>query len=78
MDRGVVDSLGAKSLGVVGPDRRRGERQLPGVVAERTRPRVQRRLAVVVLGVCRKLVWGALVTEVVGVRAPSVVALVCC
>jgi len=52
------------------------ERQLAGEVAEGQGARVEVGVAVVVLRVRCELVWGALGTEVVGVRAPSVVALV--
>ncbi len=50
VDRRVVDALRAERLRVVGPDRGRCQRQLPRVVAERTGAWVERRLAVVVLG----------------------------
>ena len=76
MDRRVVEAVRAKRIRVRRPDSRRLESELAGVIAERARALVEVRLAVVVLRVPRKLVWGALVTEVVGVRAPSVVALV--
>jgi len=48
--------------------------ELHGEVAERALTRRELRLPVVVRGVSRKLVCGALGTEVVGVRARSVVA----
>jgi hypothetical protein len=76
VDRRVVEPVGAKLVGVGGTDRCRSEGQLARVVAERPCPVVELRVAVVVLGVRRKLVWGALVTEVVGVRAPSVITVV--
>ena len=52
--------------------------ELDREVAERSSSRLEVRLPVIVSGMVRKLVWGALVTEVVGVRASSVVALVLC
>lgn len=77
MDRDVVETDRSEFLGVGGADLRGSERQPTGVVAERSRPRVETRVpAVVVLGVVGQFVWCALGTEVVGVRASSVVALV--
>ena len=75
-DRCVVEPVLAE-LRCVGSSHLGGrECQLPGVVAQRPGTGVDIGLAIVVLGVGRELVWGALGTEVVGVRAPSVVALV--
>ena len=65
MDCGVVEAVRAERLCVRGSHSRRGERQLPRVVAERSRVRVEVGLAVVVLRVPCQLVWCALVTEVV-------------
>ncbi len=66
----------AEPVGVRGSHLARGERELAGVVAERPGAGVEVGFAIVVLRVGRELVWGALGTEVVGVRASSVVALV--
>ena len=76
VDRPIVEAVPPKDVGVVRADRRGGQGQLPRVVAEDAKPGLEVALAVVVLRVPCQLVWGALVTEVVGVRAPSVVALV--
>jgi hypothetical protein len=54
----------------------RDERELDGKVAERPDGRREVGLPVVVGGVVRELGWCALGTEVVGVRADSVVAVV--
>ena len=78
MDRAIVEPDCAERLDVFRPDRGREVRQLASVVAERAQPGLEIRSAVVTLSLCGQLVWGALGTEVVGVRAPSVVALVLC
>ena len=77
MDRSVVEAVRAQRVGVGGSDRGGLERQLSRVIAERARPGVEIGVSVVVLRVGCQLVWGALGTEVVGVRAYSVVAVVC-
>ncbi len=67
----------AEAGGVVRPDLGGQNGELPRVVAERPRSRVEPgRVAIVVFGVVGELVWGALGTEVVGVRPSSVAALV--
>jgi hypothetical protein len=76
VDRRVAQTVAAQQLDVACADFRGRERQLGGVVAERAGSWVEVCVAVVVLGVVCKLLWSALVTEVVGVRAASVVALV--
>jgi hypothetical protein len=76
VDRRVVEAVRAERFRVSRPDGRRLESELARVVAERARALVEVSVAVVVLRVPRKLVCGALVTEVVGVRSPSVATLV--
>ena len=75
MNGSVVEGVGAKRIDVVRRDRRRLACHPNGEAAERAQARVLRQLAVD--GVLDELGWGALGTEVVGVRAYSVVAVVC-
>ena len=76
MDRLVVEAVAPELLDVLRTGRRGCQRQLDRVVAESTCARVEVGSPVVVLGVPSELLWCALVTEVVGVRAASVVAVV--
>ena len=68
--------MGPQRVRVLRADLGPREGELAGVVAERQRPGVEVTVAVVVLGMRRKLVWGALGTEVVCMRANSVMAVV--
>ena len=65
-----------EKLGVLGSHVRRRSRELEGVVAERADARFHVRVAIVVHRVLGQLVGCALGTEVVGMRAQSVVAVV--
>ena len=76
VDRGVAPPLAAQARDVRLTDGRGPVRQEHGEVAERANPRLELRLPVVVGGVLRQLVCCALGTEVVGVRANSVMAVV--
>jgi hypothetical protein len=71
VDRLVVEALGAQAVDRGPLGRRRGVRQCQREVAQGARPRGQLGAPVVVRGVLGP-VCGALVTEVVGVRARSV------
>ena len=76
MDGLVFKTVSPQHVGVGETDLSGGERQLARVVAQSSQARIQVGIAVVVLRVCCELVWCALGTEVVGMRAASVVALV--
>ena len=56
MDRDVVPAVRPQHVGVLQPDRRGGDRQLDGVVAQRTHARLEVGLPVVVGRVSRELV----------------------
>jgi hypothetical protein len=76
VDRGVAPPLAAQAPDVRLAYRRGLVRQEHGEVAERADPRLELRPPVVVGGVLRELSCSALGTEVVGVRANSVMAVV--
>jgi hypothetical protein len=76
VDRGVAQALGAQPLDVGGTDRGRPKRELDGEVAKGALLRTEIGLAVVVSRVLCELFRGALGTEVVAMRANSVVAVV--
>jgi len=76
VDARVAPALASKVVGVSRRDRSRLVRELHGEVAQGMDPRLEIRLPVVVRGMRGKLVWGALGTEVVGMRLDSVVAVV--
>ena len=76
VDARVAQAVTSKAIDVSRRDRGGLVRELDGKVAERPNPRLDVRLPVVVRRVCGKLVWGALSTEVVGMRLDSVMAVV--
>lgn len=76
VDGGVAPAERAKGLRVLRGDGRRLERQLQREVAERADARLEIGGAIVVQRVLGQLVGCALGTEVVGMRASSVVAVV--
>lgn len=76
VDAGVAPAVASKALGVSVGDRSGRVRELHCEVAQGSDPRLDIRCPVVVRGVLGKLVWGALGTEVVGMRLDSVVAVV--
>src|SRR6185312_6703587 len=76
VDRRVAPALRAHGIDVCAHDLRRLERHLDGEVAQAAHARLEVRLPVVVSGVLRQLVGCARGTEVVCVRANSVVAIV--
>ena len=76
MDGGVAPAVRAKGLRVLRGDGRRLERQLQREVADRADARLEIGGAIVVQRVLGQLVGCALGTEVVGMRASSVVAVV--
>jgi hypothetical protein len=76
MDRGIAPPLGPQPLDPRIADRSRLMSQLHGEVAERAHARLEVGPPIIVRCVLRELVWCALGTEVVCVRANSVVAVV--
>ena len=76
MDRAIRQTGRAECVDRGCGDRRGLPRHLNGEVAERAEPLVEVRPTVVVGDMLGQLVWGALGTEVVGVRLNSVVAVV--
>jgi hypothetical protein len=76
VDACVAPAVASKAVGVSRRDRTRLVRELDCEVAQRPDPRLDIRFPVVVRGVRGKLVWGALGTEVVGMRLDSVMAVV--
>jgi len=76
MNARVAPAVAAKALGVRLRHRSRFVREFHGEVAQDSGTRLEVRLPVVVGGVLGKLVWGALGTEVVGMRLDSVVAVI--
>lgn len=76
MDGSVVEAVGPQRLHIGGRDRGGRAGQLRREVAERPRPWLECRCAVIDLDLLDELEWGALCTEVVAVRLYSVVAVV--
>ena len=76
MDSGVAPALVTQLLDVALPDRSRLVREVQGEVAKRAYARLEVRLLVVVRRVLRQLIRCALGTEVVCMRANSVMAVV--
>lgn len=77
VDRGIVETHGPQRVGLGRADLRRRDGERACVVTQRPGARVEiGSTSVVVFGVVGELAWGALGTEVVGMRAASVVALV--
>ena len=72
----VAQAVTSKTVGISLGDRSRLMRELHRKVAQGSDPRLDLSLPVVVRGVFGELVWGALGTEVVGMRLDSVVAVV--
>jgi hypothetical protein len=76
VDCGIAPALGANGLDVAGRNPRGLERDLDGEVTQAANLRLELSLSVVVRRVLGELFGCALCTEVVRVRANSVVALV--
>jgi hypothetical protein len=76
VDRRVAQAVCTQGFDVLGGHLRRLMGDLHGEVAERAHPRFEVGAAIVVRGMLGELVGGALGTEVVGVRANSVVTVV--
>ncbi len=76
MDACIAPVVASKALGVSLRDRSRLVGELHSEVAQGSNPRLEIRFPVVVGGVLGLLVWGALGTEVVGMRLNSVVTVV--
>jgi hypothetical protein len=74
VDRGVVQPVRTQRIDVIALDGRGLTRQLDREGAERAKAWILRKVAA--NGGVDELVWGALGTEVVGVRLDSVVAVV--
>ena len=76
VNRLVFPTMRAQTIDVTLRHRRRLGRQLNREVAERQHGKLEVGLPIVVGRVLCELFWGALATEVVGMRANSVVAVV--
>jgi len=76
VDARVAQAVSSKAVDVGRRNRGGLVRELDCKVAQRANPRLDVRFPVVVRGVRGKLVWGALGTEVVGMRLDSVMAVV--